>query len=1082
MEMLVITGHRKRGFSDELQYMRDDDPVGCFSSNESYTDLSSSNVKSQFKKRNISRDGGCSSCLIFGGIEASLPVLRSSDYFMEPSLKELAERELIDNSYCCRVPNFTVGRVGYGHVKFLGETDVRWLDLDQIVKFDRHEVLVYRNESNKPAIGQGLNKAAEVTLIIHIRLPASDGVKHNKLVDKLRSSTKKQGAHFISFDASSGEWKFLVRHFSRFGLNQDDEDDIVMEDATVQHPAEASGSDGLEVDEEPQVGPAGTVLSHSLPAHLGLDPVKMQEMRMLMFPVEEEAEDVDIPLSHEKWPFGKGHIRSNASSNSRGTIHKPPLQYSAPKTSQKSSPSPMRKAPIALLEYKTNGSNLSPPGTIFMTRQNKGMPLRTTKVEGFKLDLKHETPIANNHSSNIVDAALFMGRSFRVGWGPNGVLVHTGMPVGNASLRKTLSSVINIEKVAIDRAVRDENNKVKEELVDLCFASPLNFHKSISHENTNVEVGSFKLKLQKLVSSRLMLSEISRGYIGIIERQLDIPGLSTSTRLFLVHQVMVWELIKVLFSAKEISSHSRAADADDGEDMMHDNKDGFLAMDPEAYPFSRRAEFSYWLQESVCHRVQGEVSCLNESNDLEQIFLLLTGRQLDAAVELAASRGDVRMACLLSQAGGSMLSRSDMAQQLDLWRINGLDFKFIENDRIKLYELLAGNIQGALHDMKLDWKRYLGLLMWYQLPPDTSLPIIIRTYQQLLSDGRAPHPVPVYIDEGPLEEAPNWSHGDRFDLGYYLMLLHADEEKAFGILKNMFSAFSSTHDALDYHMIWHQRAVLEAVGAFSSDDLHLLDMSFVSQLLCVGQCHWAIYVVLHMPYRDDFPYLQTNIIREILFQYCETWSTQEIQRQFIEDLGVPSAWMHEALAMYFQYYRDLPKALEHYLKCANWQRAHSIFMTSVAHSLFSSSKHSEILRLAITMEEHKSEIADWDLGAGLYIDFFYIRGSLLEENMMPELDSLEKKNDECRNFFSRLNESLSVWGSKLPLAARATYSKMAEELCTLLALDGGEDSTREDQMSCFETMLNAPTPEDWRSCHLQDAVSVFTFSLSERAS
>ena len=111
----------------------------------------------------------------------------------------------------------------------------------------------------------------------------------------------------------------------------------------------------------------------------------------------------------------------------------------------------------------------------------------------------------------------------------------------------------------------------------------------------------------------------------------------------------------------------------------------------------------------------------------------------------------------------------------------------------------------------------------------------------------------------------------------------------------MFSAFASTHDPLDHHMIWHQRAVLEAVGTFSSDDLHVLDMGFVSQLLSLGQCHWAIYVVLHMPHRDDYPYLQATAIREILFQYCETWSAQENQQQFIEDLGIPSAWLHEAL-------------------------------------------------------------------------------------------------------------------------------------------------------------------------------------------
>ncbi|KAK3021826.1 hypothetical protein RJ639_047181, partial [Escallonia herrerae] len=496
--------------------------------------------------------------------------------------------------------------------------------------------------------------------------------------------------------------------------------------------------------------------------------------------------------------------------------------------------------------------------------------------------------------------------------------------------------------------------------------------------------------------------------------------------------------------------------------MVHDKKENSLEVDLEAFPLIRRAEFSYWLQESVCHRVQDEVSALNES-DLVHIFLLLTGRQLDAAAELAASRGD---------AGGSTLSRSDITSQLDLWRKNGLDFNFIEKDRIQLFELLAGNIHGALDDIKVDWKRFLGLLMWYQLPADTSLPIVFHTYQQLLYEGRAPYPVPVYIDEEPEEEAISWRPEERFDIAYYLMLLYANEESGISVLKTMFSSFASTHDPLDYHMIWHQRTVLEAVGVFSSNDLHVLDMGLVLQLLCLGQCHWAIYVVLHMPYRDDYPYLQATLIREILFQHCETWSTQELQCQFIEDLGIHSAWLHEAMAVYFSYYGDLSEALEHFLKCANWQKAHSIFVTSVAHSLFLSAKHSEIWRLATTMEDYKSEIEDWDLGAGIYLSFYLLRSSLQEDNTtMSDLDTLDNKNEACGDFCGRLNNSLAVWGSRLPVDARVVYSKMATEVSNLLIADSGEGSTREAQLSCFDTIFKAPIPEDLRACHLQDAVS-----------
>ncbi|CAG7893943.1 unnamed protein product [Brassica rapa] len=519
---------------------------------------------------------------------------------------------------------------------------------------------------------------------------------------------------------------------------------------------------------------------------------------------------------------------------------------------------------------------------------------------------------------------------------------------------------------------------------------------------------------------------------------------------------MVWELIKVLFSERQ----STYAASDNEEDMMQDVKEESAEVDTEALPLIRRAEFSCWLQECVSHRVQEDVSDLNGSGYLKHLFFLLTGRELDSAVELAISKGDVRLACLLSQVGGSTVNRDDIMQQLHLWGRNGLDFNYIEKDRIKLYELLAGNIHDALQDFAIDWKRFLGLLMWHHLAPDSSLPVIFRNYQLLLDQGKAPWPVPIYIDEGPADGiVSNTKHSDML---YYLMLLHSREEGKIGFLKTMFSAFSSTDDPLDYHMIWHQRGILEAVGAFTSDDLHALDMGFVAQLLSQGLCHWAIYVVLHMPYRKDRPYLHFTVIREILFQFCETWSSVESQRQFIKDLGIPSEWMHEALAVYYNYHGDFVKALDHFIECANWQRAHSIFMTSVAHSLFLSANHSEIWRIATSMDDRKSEIENWDLGAGIYMSFYLLKSSLEEDaDTMLELDSPESRNESCRSFVGRLNESLAVWGDRLPVEARVAYTKMAEEICELLLSGLSVYPDRDSQLSCFMTAFKAPLPEDF---------------------
>ncbi|KAK7299835.1 hypothetical protein RJT34_10663 [Clitoria ternatea] len=1015
--------------------------------------ISDSCILHTCKKRRV-----CKGCIpptneIMAEIEASLPVLHLPDYYTKPSLEELVAQELLDPGYCSRVPDFTVGRYGYGYVRYLNETDVRGICIDEIVKFHKHEIVVYSDENDKPAVGEGLNKEAEVVLVLDSGILKSKDAQQDILVKKLKRIAERQGAQFVSFDLVTGEWKFLVQHFSRFGFGDDDEEDVVMDDAEIYDKEKESPSNSNEME-----------LSHSLPSHLRLDPVKMREMRLLMFPDEEEVED----LRH-KSSSGKEYVR--------------PLQTSAQAIIPRSNPPVARKTPFPLLEYNKHWNfDSNSPGGILMVQQQKGMPLRTIKSQGFQLDLTHETPVSGNYARNIVDAGLFMGKSFRVGWGPNGILVHSGAPVVSSGNHKLLSSVVYLEKVAFDKLVRDENNKVNEELVDYALVSPLNFHKGINHVMKKVEIGPCKLTLQKLEANRTTLSEITHQYCDLIERQLSVPGLSSSTRLGLTHQVMTWELIRVLFSEREQKGLVESLGADNEEDMMQDEKEICQDVDQEALPLMRRAEFSYWLRESVSYHVQNQISSLNDSHYLQHIFVLLTGRQLDEAVQLAVSKGDVRLACLLSQAGGSTVNRSDIARQLDIWRNKGLDFNFIEKDRLRLYDLLAGSIHDALHDVKIDWRRFLGLLMWYKLPPDTSLPIAFRTYKHFLDKGTAPCPVPLFIDEGTPDEAISWDMDKHFDISFYLMLLHASEETEFRFLKAMFSAFSSTPDPLDYHMIWHQRAVLEAVGVISSNDLHILDMAFVSQLLCLGKCHWAIYVVLHLPLHEDYPYLHVNLIREILFQYCETWSSDESQQQFIEDLGVPTDWMHEALAIYYDYNGDHSKALEQFLQCANWRKAHTIFITSVAYRLFLQAKHTEIWRIATSMEDHKSEIENWELGAGIYISFYLMRNSLQgDTNTMTELDSLQSKNAACQDFVSQLNESLAVWGSRLPVDARVAYSRMAREVCDLLLSAVGEGATRDEQFSCFDTAFSAPIPEDRRSAHLQDAVYLFTSFLSEIA-
>lgn len=156
-------------------------------------------------------------------VEASMPQLSCPDYYTEPQVPELAANERAEPGFCRHVKNFVVGRHGYGSIKFLGETDVRHLDLDSHVKFNNREVMVYMDERDKPPVGEGLNKASEVTLlnvkcIDKLGNRYINGPKVDKYREMLIKKAKEQGAEFVSYDPVEGEWKFRVQHFSRYGF------------------------------------------------------------------------------------------------------------------------------------------------------------------------------------------------------------------------------------------------------------------------------------------------------------------------------------------------------------------------------------------------------------------------------------------------------------------------------------------------------------------------------------------------------------------------------------------------------------------------------------------------------------------------------------------------------------------------------------------------------------------------------------------------------------------------------------------------------------------------------------------------
>ncbi|KAK2654300.1 hypothetical protein Ddye_014156 [Dipteronia dyeriana] len=250
---------------------------------------------------------------------------------------------------------------------------------------------------------------------------------------------------------------------------------------------------------------------------------------------------------------------------------------------------------------------------------------------------------------------------------------------GNGALQRTNTRRARIPDDVVPSEIPDDQKPVEPDLTELQgeLQRLIEFSGKSLREITLGEIHMFThTALEKLCATQRVFSKMikegkrySRQYLLELYRHYREStgcsweaGISASARLLLMDQVRV---IKVLFfSERENSGQSKSVAFDSEEDMMHDTKEGPPEVDLEALPLISKS------------RVQLLAA--------RKCLLPCTRGSKLLATELAASKGDVRLACLLSQAGGSVMSCSDVARQLNLWKINVLDFNFIEKDRIRL--------------------------------------------------------------------------------------------------------------------------------------------------------------------------------------------------------------------------------------------------------------------------------------------------------------------------------------------------------------------------------------------------------------
>lgn len=135
-----------------------------------------------------------------------LPRLQRPEYYSSPSIEKMSQMSEADVS---QIDNLEIGRYGCGNIRWPGLTDVRRLDLDNIVHIESGSLTLYA-DLEKPPSGEGLNKEAVVCLHVKpSRNVSSDRIE--KLQAKLAQVSESFGGNFISYDLE--KWIFRVPHF-----------------------------------------------------------------------------------------------------------------------------------------------------------------------------------------------------------------------------------------------------------------------------------------------------------------------------------------------------------------------------------------------------------------------------------------------------------------------------------------------------------------------------------------------------------------------------------------------------------------------------------------------------------------------------------------------------------------------------------------------------------------------------------------------------------------------------------------------------------------------------------------------------
>ncbi|KAK5359009.1 hypothetical protein LTR20_003283 [Exophiala xenobiotica] len=919
------------------------------------------------------------------------------DYWMKPSRAELSKmpREKLQ-----KFVGFEVGRKGCGKVVFNGAVDLTALPLDdlyeKIVEIRLRSVTVYPDPSSKPPVGRGLNVPS--TISIENSWPrsrgqpssATTGPVFEKHVNRLK---KMQGTEFVNYEVSTGVWTFRVPHYTRYGLDYDEDEELGQSQISMPPDSLSGPQSGnisaMEVDSEDQddtqeeddtfafkqkTVPGGFGRRSAIDDDTDVPTAQMieEDVRDSDIAAQSESEDNDheVSVAGSFPPLGAQVLLSPnkpiLKASRLGTPGKRLVSLDGDWAEQlQRTISPRKQNREALRDVQNN---------VLLDRAYEPMKPKSSNKNEFRTSIDIMNSLFSRHEERMTKgrkgqagpdlefpyakrAKTFDDES---GMTENDVLWHTSFKPhfteGNKLIYKT-SGASEADAAWTDNVLIESGA----EKLGLTSLRP-----TIVNMNTSTLLADAQIKLVENVPfAKHNAVPLSQARDQVIKQ-----GASSD-------ELDVYELAHVLF--------------DDYDDEFTFGLS--RQQKREFHPRIQKDRLSKFLADLVWRRHAEKIQASEKSSAAAAAILHLTAKNVKAACDALTREKDIHLTLLVAQIEqADDTFQNDLAEQIDAWRQQGVLSEMSEEIRA-VYELLAGNTtiaQGKQNvpvedkastfaiseKFELDWVQAFSLCLWYGRQKNGDVASAISDFEEkVLTRQEAMSPV---NDGG--KEDPLW---------VILKLLASMTQGGAGIEAPVFpqalSALSQPWNSMNAFRLHHTIVAAVPAANIEHDQADNLALALAFEHSARGNVIDAVWALLHI----SDSRIRGYQIREFLNKHAAVLPSppdmeqtdvvqsqgqgqQQLWSDLTTQLKVPGAWICHAKALYARSCNDSLLELTFLLRADEYEHAHECLLKRVAPRLVIDEDW-DTLRTVLAkfgeQPEDNVDTAEWQSGGQVYADF-----------------------------------------------------------------------------------------------------------------